>query len=184
MLFISPSACSDCQWFSRPSDWPGPPTVGGHPERYYEVTSLILLLSHTTSNTPEILRLIHSHLPSSPDSCMIWAACCLGFFGFLRAGEFTVPSAAEFNPEVHLSLADVVLDSHSSPSLMRVCIKQSRTDPFRQGVDIYLGKAPPPLFPYFHHGGLHRLQRPPARPSFPFQRWLFFVLAVASGLSL
>ena len=97
--------------------------------------------------TPEILRLIHSHLPSSPDSCMIWAACCLGFFGFLRVGEFTVPSATEFNPEVHLSLADVALDSHSSPSLMRVRIKQSKTDPFRLGVDIYLGKAPPPLCP-------------------------------------
>ena len=97
--------------------------------------------------TPEILRLIHGHLPPPPDSHMIWAACCLGFFGFLRAGEFTVPSVAEFNPEEHLSLADIAIDSHSSPSLLRVRIKQSKTDPFRLGVDIYLGKASPPLCP-------------------------------------
>ena len=78
---------------------------------------------------------------------MIWAACCLGLFGFLHAGEFTVPLAAEFNQEVHLSLVDVALDFHSSHSLMRVHIKQSKTDPFRLGVDIYQGKAPPPLCP-------------------------------------
>lgn len=97
--------------------------------------------------TPDILRLICSHLPASPDSCMIWAACCLGFFGFLRAGEFTVPSMEDFDPEAHLSLADIALDSHSSPSLMRVRIKQSKTDPFRKRVDIYLGRATPPLCP-------------------------------------
>ena len=97
--------------------------------------------------TPDILSSIRLHLPHSPDSPMIWAACCLAFFGFLRAGEFTVPSRAEFDPEVHLSLADLALDSHSSPSLMRIRIKQSKTDPFRHGVDIYLGKVASPLCP-------------------------------------
>lgn len=71
----------------------------------------------------------------------------LGFFGFLRAGEFTVPSDTAFDPLTHLALADVALDSHTNPSLLRVHIKCSKTDPFRQGVHIYLGKTDNQLCP-------------------------------------
>ena len=70
---------------------------------------------------------------------MLWAAACTGFFCFLRAGEFTVPSAGAYDREVHLSLNDLATDCHSNPSLFRVRIKQSKTDPFRQVVDVYLG---------------------------------------------
>ena len=51
------------------------------------------------------------------DGTMLWAAACTGFFGFLRAGEFTVPSPATYDPEVHLNLADLALDSHSNPTV-------------------------------------------------------------------
>ena len=61
------------------------------------------------------------------------------FWGFLRAGEFTIPSSNAYDPEVHLSLADVALDSHTAPSMVRLRIKQSKTDPFRVGVDVFLG---------------------------------------------
>ena len=70
---------------------------------------------------------------------MLWAAACTGFFGFLRAGEFTVPTVQGYDPEVHLSLTDVAIDSHTTPSVVRLRIKQSKTDPLRQGVDIFLG---------------------------------------------
>ena len=33
-----------------------------------------------------------------PDHCMFWLACTLGYFGFLRSAEFTVPSLASFSP--------------------------------------------------------------------------------------
>lgn len=75
---------------------------------------------------------------------MIWAACCLGF---LRAGEFTVPSLEAFDAGLHLSVADIALDCHSSPSVVRVRIKASKTDPFRMGVDIFLGKTASPICP-------------------------------------
>ena len=71
---------------------------------------------------------------------MLWAACCLAFFGFLRCSEFTVPSQEEYDPDVHLSLVHIALDDHSNPTVIQVTIKQSRTDPFRQGVGLCLGK--------------------------------------------
>ena len=70
---------------------------------------------------------------------MLWAAACTGFFGFLRAGEFTVPSASAYDKDIHLNLDDLATNCHYSPSLFRLRIKQSKTDPFRQGVDVYLG---------------------------------------------
>ena len=84
--------------------------------------------------TSEVLLSIHSHLPGSQDSAMIWAACCIGFFEFLRSGEFTVPSLLDYDPCVHLSLSDVAVDSHSNPSILRLHLKQSKTDPYRVGV--------------------------------------------------
>ena len=63
----------------------------------------------------------------------------MGFFGFMRAGEFTLKSAEAFDPDASLIPQDVAVDSHTSPSMIRVHLKQSKTDPFRHGVSIYLG---------------------------------------------
>ena len=68
---------------------------------------------------------------------MLWAACCLGFFGFLRAVEFTVNSP--FNSDIHLAVSDVQADSLVNPGSFRIHIKCSKTDPFRQGCYIYIG---------------------------------------------
>ena len=76
---------------------------------------------------------------SSYDSKMLWAACCLAFFGFLRVSEFTVPNQEGYDESMHLSLKDISLDNRSNPRLIKVVIKQSKTDPFRKGVYIYLG---------------------------------------------
>ena len=63
-----------------------------------------------------------------PHHLMFWAACSLGYFGFLRVSEFTVPNLASFSPSIHLGVQDIAVDSLSAPSCMRFKIKSSKTD--------------------------------------------------------
>ena len=94
--------------------------------------------------TPSLLHKLKgvwSVLGGERDTKLILAVCCLCFFGILRAGEMTVPSDGEFDQQTHLSLADVALDDSKHPSLLRVTIKQSKTDPFRKGVSIFVGRT-------------------------------------------
>ena len=100
--------------------------------------------------TPAILRALKAQWAShasETDYIMLWAACCVGFFGFLRAGEFTVRSTEEFDPSSSLMLEDVAVDKHDNPALVRIRLKQSKTDPFRHGVDIFLGRTQADLCP-------------------------------------
>lgn len=69
---------------------------------------------------------------------MIWAACCTAYFGLLRVSEFTSP-ANHSNTTNTLQLADVALDSRTEPKMIRLTLKQSKTDQFRQGTQIHLG---------------------------------------------
>ena len=64
-----------------------------------------------------------------------------GFFGFLRSSEFTVLSQNQFNPSIHLTLSDKSLDNRHQPQIVHITIKQSKTDPFRQGVTLSLGRT-------------------------------------------
>lgn len=92
--------------------------------------------------TLQLLQNIHAHLSLQPhcyNNILIWAACCLAFFGFLRVSEFTVPSDNLYDKDCHLSIDDISIDSRDDPRLLKVTIKQSKTDPFRVGIDLYLG---------------------------------------------
>ena len=89
-----------------------------------------------------------------PDHCMFWAACNLAYLGFLRSAQFTVPNLASFLPSVHLGHADVAVDSMSSPSCLRLRIKASKTDPFRKGCFLHIGRGEFPLCTIPHAFGL------------------------------
>ena len=100
--------------------------------------------------TPSILRKMRevwSNDAANLDFIMLWAACCLAFCGFLSAGEMTVPSDASFDPQVHLTWGDVSVDDPMDPRVLGVRIKASKTDPFRQGITIFLGKVASDLCP-------------------------------------
>ena len=83
--------------------------------------------------TTQILTAIHNYLrptlSTNFDHIMLWAAFTLNFFAFLRASEFTCNGPV--NPEVHLTSQDIIFHPDmQSPSLMRVRIKQSKTNHF------------------------------------------------------
>ncbi len=100
--------------------------------------------------TPTILRGLFCQWSSKEnvfDAKMLWAAACMVFFGFLRAGEFTAPSDSNVDLAVCLTFSDVAIDSHTAPTLVRVHLKQSKTDPFRKGVDVFIGRTGKDLCP-------------------------------------
>ena len=77
---------------------------------------------------------------------MLWAAFCLGFFGFLKAGEFTCPSQSAFSAGM-LEVSDVSVNSHYFPMHMQVILKRSKTDPFGAGFVLHLGRTGDQLCP-------------------------------------
>ena len=52
---------------------------------------------------------------------MIWAACCIAFFVFLRCSEFTTPSQQEYDPHMHLQYKDVAVDCRNNPNIPARC---------------------------------------------------------------
>jgi len=73
--------------------------------------------------------------------------CCLALFGFLRVSEFTIPGDSPYDPACHLSLNDIVVDSRANPRLLQLLLKQSKTDPFKQGAKVHLGATDSPVCP-------------------------------------
>ena len=77
----------------------------------------------------------------------MWAASCLCLFGVLQAGEMTVLRNGGYDLQMHLYLSDIALDDNRRHSLALVSIKQSKTDPFRQWVDTFVGRTATDLCP-------------------------------------
>ena len=94
-----------------------------------------------------VLKSVWEREGLTADTTMLWAAACLCFFGFLRSGEAVSPTESTFDPLVHLTVADVGIDSRVAPKRMEVRIKASKTDPFRKGVTLYLGRTYTDLCP-------------------------------------
>ena len=101
--------------------------------------------------TPDILQLLFASWSRTPrddnyDTTMLWAACCVGFFGFMRAGEFTCSSLQAFDHS-KLCPQDIAVDSHHNPTMVTIHLRHSKTDPFGAGLTIYLGRTGHPICP-------------------------------------
>ena len=94
--------------------------------------------------TPDTLRKLGKAwdaLLSPFDAAMLWAAACMCFFEFLQSGEVVIPADSAFDPTAHLAYGDVREDSTTAPRYLEVRLKSSKTDPFRAGATVFLGRT-------------------------------------------
>jgi hypothetical protein len=90
--------------------------------------------------TYDLLKRMYVVLTDNHDHKLMWAAMTLGFFGLLRAAEFTVPTQSQFNPNIHLTMSDISLrTTDNGTSFMSVNIKMSKTDKMCKGFIVHIG---------------------------------------------
>ena len=90
--------------------------------------------------TPAVLRVLFtswSRPPITYTKVMLWAACCLGYFAFLRSGEFTCSPGCT----CLLDPSDIAVDNRANPSHMTVRLRRSKTDQFGAGTTIFVGRT-------------------------------------------
>ena len=81
----------------------------------------------------EHLHIVLLKHPGNYKDIMIWAACCLAYFGLLRVSEFTTSSPDYFDSSADLLLSDVALDNHISPITIRSTLSNLRITSSGQG---------------------------------------------------
>lgn len=154
----------------------GDPGMGGMAQLEYVVKGMKRLSPSQSQRkrlpiTPPVLgrmKQAWASLPDQRDTAMLWAAATLCFFGFLRSGEIVVPSDSSFCQDRHLSFEDIRVDSHAAPQFLEVRIKESKTDPFRKGVTIVIGRTGGELCPVAAVLGYMAARGPAAGPLFHF----------------
>ena len=100
--------------------------------------------------TPSILcKLRRVWLEGSPtfNNAMLWTASTITFFGFCRSGEVTVQCESKFDPQTHLCFSDIAVDNALSPNTISIKLKHSKTDQFRKGVNLVIGRTNDDLCP-------------------------------------
>ncbi len=63
----------------------------------------------------------------------------------LRGNHDQADSA--FDPKCHLTFEDETVDQLVAPKILKIHLKSSKTDPFRKGVDVFVGKTDNQLCP-------------------------------------
>ena len=94
--------------------------------------------------TPSILhKLRRVWLEGNPtfNNTMLWAATTTTFFGLCRSGEITVQCESKFDPQTHLCFSDVAVDNALDPITISIMLKYSKTDQFRKGVKLVMGRT-------------------------------------------
>ena len=99
--------------------------------------------------TPPLLRQICRCLEATMHSerVVLWAICSLAFFGCFRLGELLLESSPSFDRRRHLAWGDIAVDNQANPRMLRIHLKQSKTDQFGRGADVVVGRTGRDLCP-------------------------------------
>ena len=100
--------------------------------------------------TPKILRRIKTAWENQGldiDKIMLWAAFTICFFCFMRSGELGVSNDGTFDPSRDLTANDISVDDIRNPQVLKIRLKHSKTDPFREGTDIVVARTHDDLCP-------------------------------------
>ena len=86
------------------------------------------------------MKILHSYLEESPlrrqDQDMLWAAFTLAFFAFLRSSWYVSKATTSYIPKSTLLRSDISFGQR----YMTIDIKASKTDPFPEGMTLYVAK--------------------------------------------
>ena len=88
--------------------------------------------------TPLPTRLLQHHAVGSLPALLFWLPTLRGI---------TIPTMHAYDSSTHLSFADISTDGRLPPDIIQVKSKASKTDPFRQGVSVYIGRSKGSLCP-------------------------------------
>jgi site-specific recombinase XerD len=87
--------------------------------------------------TLPMLQAIQRHLAQIEQGKLTWAVCCMGVAGLFRIGELS-PCSAKETRLLRVSDLQMVKDSQGTVSCITVHLRESKTDPFRQEVDVHI----------------------------------------------
>ena len=66
---------------------------------------------------------------------------------FFRSGEITLSTVDGYDKGTHLNCDDISVYSITNPQMLKIRLKSSKTDPFRTGIDVFIGQTDCPLCP-------------------------------------
>ena len=114
--------------------------IGSHPRPHLPITPSILC------------KLRRVWLEGNPtfNNTMLWVASTTTFFGFCTSREITVQCESKFDPQTHLCFSDVAVDNALHPSTISIMLKYSKTNQFRKGVKLVMGRTNDDLCPVTH----------------------------------
>lgn len=70
--------------------------------------------------------------------CTLWVVCIICFCGFFHLGELVATSQQDHNL---LFFSNVAINNRTSPSILEIYLRHSKTNRFGSGVSILLGRS-------------------------------------------
>ena len=85
------------------------------------------------------IRALWSPSAEQRETIMLWVVCTTCFFGFFRLGELIANTRQD--GQNTLQYRDLAINNITSPTMLEIHLRHSKTDHFGAGVSIFLGRS-------------------------------------------